>query len=119
MANCIGLKLRGIFLGQRVDVEPVNNALDFGFDPAVAVQGPVDTARHQGFIVHPGDGGLEFTGRCKGMAVGLMGQQPVAARYIHFAVQHNACAVACQHRARRAHMIEHLRHQGGLPAGQD
>ena len=49
---------------ERVDVDVAHDPLDFGFDPAVAVQRPVQAAGHQRLFVHPGDGGSDvfFTG---------------------------------------------------------
>ena len=46
------------------------------------------------------------------------GQQPVAARHVHFAVEHDAGAVAGRHVARQAGVAQHLGDRGGLPAGQ-
>ena len=43
-----------------------DDALDLGLDPAVAVQRPVDAARHQRLVVHPGDGGGDLARRLEG-----------------------------------------------------
>jgi hypothetical protein len=57
MPHGVGLELCGFFLGQCVDVQPMNHPLDLGFDPSVAMQGQIHTARDQGFVIHPGHGG--------------------------------------------------------------
>ncbi len=44
-------------------------------------------------------------------------QQPVAARHIELAVEHDAGAVTRSHGLRLAHVVEHLGHGGGLTAG--
>ena len=94
-------------LGQGVDVQLVHDALDPGLDPAVAVQRPVDAPGHQRLVVHPGDGGRELARRLRG----ARRQQPVAARNVDFAVQHDAGAVAGGHGRGLAHVVEHLGHR--------
>lgn len=60
VADGVGLQLRGVFARQRVDVQPLGNALHLGLDPAVAVQRPVDAAGQQRLVVQPGDGGAQL-----------------------------------------------------------
>ena len=59
--HSVGRQFCGIFFGQGVDVQAVHHALHFGLDPAVAMQSPVKSAGHQGFVVHPGDGSLNLS----------------------------------------------------------
>ena len=96
------------------------------------MQRPIDTAHDQRLIVHPSHrgsqrllarpgadsgGGVEVVlSHCHGLR---RGQQPVTARDIDLTIQHHARAQARAHRLRIAHMVEHLRHGGQLPAGED
>ncbi len=57
VADGVGLQLAGGFARQGVDVQPLDDALHLGLDPAVAVQRPVHAAGHQRLVVQPGDGG--------------------------------------------------------------
>ncbi len=134
MANGVGIELRGRFLGQRVDVELVHHGFHLGLDPAVAMQRPIYAACHQGFVVHPGDGGAQlaaggpgrrgggcvakvvFRRRCSGSGGG---QNPVTARHIDFAVEDDAGARARGHLAWAAGMVQHLGHGGQLAAREN
>ena len=97
------------------------------------VQRPVHATGHQRLVVEPGDGGRQLArGRPDGLrqrvVVEIIGRDhgvrlarrhdPVAARHVDFAVEHDAGAVAGAHVARLARVIEHLRHHRVLAAGQ-
>ena len=131
MANGVRVELGGRFLGQGVDVELVDNTLDLGLDPAVAVQRPVHATGDQRFVVHPRHGGADFFlawvradgCRCVEIIIGHgnchgCGQNPVATRHVHFSVQHDACAAACRDGLGAAGMIQHLGHHSLLAAGE-
>ena len=75
VADGVGLQLVGIGFGQRVDVQLVDDALDLGLHPAVAVQRPVDAAGHQRLVVEPGDGGGDVARGLEG-APGASSQSP-------------------------------------------
>ena len=96
------------------------------------MQRPVNTARHQGLVVHPGNGGAQLAaggpgGHSGGRVEIVFGRgclggrshDPVAARYIDLAVQDDAGAGARRHVAGAAGMVEHLGHGGQLAAGEN
>ena len=116
VANRIGRQLGGFLFGQGVDVQAVHHPLHLGLDPAVAVQRPVHAAGHQGFVVHPGDRGVQ---RALAFGGAFGGQKPVAARDVHLAVQHDAGAVTGRLFLRLAGRRQHLRNHCGLAAGED